>query len=89
MDAHQEKMDAKIDVNQERFEAEMKTAQENTDTNLKEMVNIKTQIDCLASRTDVNQETAEDWLGEVDAWRKGETACQDATEACLKRRRPT
>jgi hypothetical protein len=77
MDAHQGTMD----VNQERLEAEMKTVQENTDTNLKEMTSMKTQIGYLPSRTNVNQEKAEAYLGEMNAWEKRRRPAK-------KRRRP-
>jgi hypothetical protein len=37
----------------------MKAMQEKTDAKLKEMADLKPQIDCPASRVDVNQEKAE------------------------------
>jgi hypothetical protein len=37
----------------------MKTVQEKTDAKLKEMADLKTEIGCLASCIDVNQEKAE------------------------------
>jgi hypothetical protein len=42
------------------------------------MFDLKTRIGCLAFRTDVKQEE------EIKAWLKEMTACQEATEDCIK-----
>jgi hypothetical protein len=75
------KMDSfkkKVEANQERLAAK-------TEANHEEMAFLKTQIGCLASCTDVNQEKADGWLEEMKAWRNEATACQEATEACLEK----
>jgi truncated hemoglobin YjbI len=46
---------------------------------------LKTQIGCLTSHTDINQEKADAWLEEMKAWLKETTACQEAMEAYLEK----
>jgi hypothetical protein len=53
------------------------------------MADLNIQIGSLASLINVDRENVDIWLQEMKAWRIETTACQEAMEACLEKRRPT
>jgi hypothetical protein len=79
---------------------EMKAGQERTDASLKEvkagqehlkeerMASLKTQIGCLTTCIDVNQEKVDAWLEEVKAWRKEKTASRNWWRPTWRRTQP-